>query len=854
MLPSAVGVLAVELAQLLGAESMHHVWGPALRVVSVLFEHVRVDDAAVLATPGLQATLLEVLAAVVRLRNRGVPGAEVTLASSVRCVGVEYVYDAVVAMQPALFETPWSDECLWLLTLLQRNAQQGRIAWWREVMQPLAQKIEAIVAKPEQFALPPNIARHALVQRLQEAALVCWELLGAMCQGPVDAETQWAPLAKFVADLLVPKHALGVPTIPTASRLLMHAFRAGNKAAAQDSPALAALASTAPKFLPRLFNCVPVVDQSQVELLSHAILECSKMSPRDQVVQLFDEVLRRLLRGTIDGNMLEARSMTLICLSLVHAVPSENVVKLYKSVCVNLKKEEAALQKPSYRIVGAIFARDDAPVDAVEAVGMLVSVGDQCSAGARKARLKAVANVVTKLRGPAIASVSPLMMEAMIATKDAAIRTRTLAYHVVSTIASQCLKHGEQAVSLSNLVEVMVAGLASSTSHAQSAVAEVLAKFMHEFASSLTQETASQLAATGVILLTHTKKEVVRSAVHMCRAATRALGADVLMTHASDMIRAVLGLPKALAQVLRLEVRAIIDRLVRKLGDGMVEPLFPAEHKPLLHAVIKQRRRALRRRAEQRSGRAQRARRGAAASKSSDDDSEADRSHARATRALSDSSSDDDDDDLSDASSDAEGGRDRLDLLARDSDLGVRRRREHTRGENEAVPRSRDGRLVFNESDSDDAGDRRRRGAHGSTAAAAGASKRTSSRADAAADDDDSDSESDVDLEKLLKNDAPQNRRDRKESGVQREKKGAGASSGMAGESYRSKDAHTGGDVRRKGQKFEPFAYIPLDPKYLNKRRTNQAAAPFKSIATAAQRGAAKGAKEHARNKRVHRS
>jgi len=46
--------------------------------------------------------------------------------------------------------------------------------------------------------------------------------------------------------------------------------------------------------------------------------------------------------------------------------------------------------------------------------------------------------------------------------------------------------------------------------------------------------------------------------------------------------------------------------------------------------------------------------------------------------------------------------------------------------------------------------------------------------------------------------------------------------------SYKGKKA--GGDVKKKGTKIEPYSYIRLDPKLLNKRRKHEAARQFKGI------------------------
>jgi ribosomal RNA-processing protein 12 len=46
------------------------------------------------------------------------------------------------------------------------------------------------------------------------------------------------------------------------------------------------------------------------------------------------------------------------------------------------------------------------------------------------------------------------------------------------------------------------------------------------------------------------------------------------------------------------------------------------------------------------------------------------------------------------------------------------------------------------------------------------------------------------------------------------------------------------GDAKRRGAKFEPYAYVPLNPKFLNKRRRQGAAKQYESVVAAAKKGA----------------
>ena len=65
-----------------------------------------------------------------------------------------------------------------------------------------------------------------------------------------------------------------------------------------------------------------------------------------------------------------------------------------------------------------------------------------------------------------------------------------------------------------------------------------------------------------------------------------------------------------------------------------------------------------------------------------------------------------------------------------------------------------------------------------------------------------------------------------------------------SGSEYRNKSGK--GDVKRKG-KHDPYAYIPLTHKALNKRKQSKAKGQFSSVLNAAKKGAKKGHKSNVR-------
>ena len=71
----------------------------------------------------------------------------------------------------------------------------------------------------------------------------------------------------------------------------------------------------------------------------------------------------------------------------------------------------------------------------------------------------------------------------------------------------------------------------------------------------------------------------------------------------------------------------------------------------------------------------------------------------------------------------------------------------------------------------------------------------------------------------------------------------------MSGKSFRSKKA--AGDMKRKGDKFEPFAYVKMDNDLLNRRRKHSNLRKFEAISSAAKRGVARAQKRSSKRRRM---
>jgi ribosomal RNA-processing protein 12 len=436
--------------------------------------------------------------------------------------------------------------------------------------------------------------------------------------------------------------------------------------------------------------------------------------------------------------------------------------------------------------------------------GSLVS----CSARSKMRRLRCLEMLITSNRlvlddvaagegeesgGDAGQVMAALVGEVVLCTKESNNKTRAAAYSVLIALGKHCgaaAQANDGRPSLVDLFNMVHGALAAVTAHMRSAAVNSLGVLLFRF--SRTPEIAAlapEILRTIVLLLREKAKEVVKSAIGFVRSACKVIDGETLTTMLPEVVEGLMVWASESKNRFRQKIRTILEILAKKCGIALLEPLVPERHQKLISHV----RRMESRKVRKKSG----------AAKGSDAGSKYSRGSKYAEAALEGIAGAR----LGQSSAVAalEGGavEDPMNLLDHASAnraaapvaLGKRRRGRDDDGDDDDddadLPLTEDGRMIIpDEMD---------------VAAAEEAAAAAAAAADAAA----------------------------RQGGNKRRRTGRGASGGLedamrkrdprgkkgakrTGASYASEKS--GGDVQRKSQKLEPFAYIQLSSKYLSKR------------------------------------
>ncbi|KAK5671508.1 pre-rRNA processing protein [Batrachochytrium dendrobatidis] len=157
-------------------------------------------------------------------------------------------------------------------------------------------------------------------------------------------------------------------------------------------------------------------------------------------------------------------------------------------------------------------------------------------------------------------------------------------------------------VSLKEYFLMVVAGLAATTSHMQSAAIASLGRLLFEFSEVVPQSLASDLVKTVLIAMQSKNKEVLKSALGFIKVAVVCLPQEMLEDDLEEICVGILEHSKDHKSHFRAKVRHIFERLIRKFSFEAIEGFVPESDKKLVNNIRKRRERLKKQKAEAGSG------------------------------------------------------------------------------------------------------------------------------------------------------------------------------------------------------------------------------------------------------------
>lgn len=747
---------------------------------------------------------------------------ERAIGSAIKTIGPGPVLDAI-PLKLVEVDSPLDFNRSWLLPILRDNIRNTDLAFFTSYFLPLAEVLHGRAQKQDQGL--------AIVKTYELLEKQVWSLLPGFCLGATDVQQSFGKIAQTLGNYLNTRPDLRLD-IMTGLRFLIETS-AHNVEQTQE------LRTYAKNFLPIFFNIYSTettcLTDEGVRLSAYDTIKVFITIADDGLcTQLFVNASKKL---STDGLTPFGKHAILdLARSLVRKITAEHVEQLYLVAKVEIGNAERKIQKKAYRILEELCLGPTAAIKAFlennvgELKTVLLDNLRTTKPGSRAPRLRCLGLLLDNLSVEHKAFASSVLSEAVLCTKVNANKVRQAAFEVILGVGKAFVRWQpvDPNGAIKDLVSQLTAGFTGSP-YLVSCTVLALTSVLHEFKGQYSLEVLKNVIGAVDILMGSCRRQVIQAALCFVRMLFVILDHQELSMNLEHLVSRLCSISGDMQKHFRVKLRNIFVRLIRKFGYESIVGMLPKTHRKLVSNIHKAEERKKRRKQQ----------RGVQATGSGDEDLE---NHETAAlkagtegieEILLDTSDEEDSDNEVDRKKalrkntrawiEEQGENDIVDFL--DASAG----KKITSTDPESAPKKKgkcfdvteDGRLLIVDEQS-----------------MSGYKGESSS-------DSEEDADGLVDALSHYKN--PKRRQSIDLSAGEGTSGMSRAGTSAPPKKRKAGDKKSASGDAKKGR-FEPYAYVPMNRKTLNKR--GKKSQEFKNIVKAAQKGAKKGHKKAGHTKK----
>eukprot|EP01114_Cavostelium_apophysatum_P014421 TRINITY_DN3742_c0_g1_i8.p1 TRINITY_DN3742_c0_g1~~TRINITY_DN3742_c0_g1_i8.p1 ORF type:complete len:1306 (+),score=473.82 TRINITY_DN3742_c0_g1_i8:83-4000(+) len=546
---------------------------------------------------------------------------QVVFGSAVAAIGPEKYFQAVPLN---LFgEDKTSPTRGYLLPLFKKWIVNTRLEYFVRYFLPLAAQLK------EKAALVLKAERPVEAKNLSIVYHHVWDLLPAFCRHPTDIPKAFPMLAKTLGTALTDEPSLrntictALIYLITESRDALNtenadeddstAYNYDKKEAQQNVNAIAAFCKN---FLPVMFNLYGVASDNHKSKLEEAIGAFVSISEPKLMNSMFKNVLAKLLQAPakpetnasmeVDSaaqkttntkeNLLE------LMVPFVPHLDETNLDVLIKTITPHLEDKIPSLQKKAFKVLQTIcehhtsFVLRNFDSWRVLLTDSLVS-GD---APTKMRRLRCLEKIFD-IKSESTANkqsineiiIPTVIGDVLLCCKELNAKTRNAAFDVLGLMAEKMRETG----SIQDYLSMIVAGLAGVSGKMKGATIISLTHLIYQFQEEVDQEFVHQLLKPILTLWDTPDREVTNACFNFVKVMLVCQSPEFWRPHLEEIVSKLVAFGNVTDKnKSRMNVRNLFQKLIRKFGYDEIEKLIPEQDLKLIANIRRTEKRALKKR------------------------------------------------------------------------------------------------------------------------------------------------------------------------------------------------------------------------------------------------------------------
>ena len=346
------------------------------------------------------------------------------------------------------------------------------------------------------------------------------------------------------------------------------------------------------------------LDAQRANTVVDTIASLAPLAPQEYLKGLFKKILQRLLSATQSESDETEKICSLLGLAQAlvksESLNEESINLLYRSIKPLIRSDEqnSRVQKKAYKVFAEIcqhytsFATAKSRLN--EIIDLLIGSSISLQVSARHMRLKCIKLIVEGLdnQNKTHMDVIPnIVGEVLLCLKDANGKTRESAYQLLMAMA-------QVKDDMTDYLKIIVGALGAQTTHMRSAAVMALSRVVFEYArvDHTVQLLLPSLLQTVVVLFDENSREVIKSVIGFVRVSVAALQKEALEPLLADVVGGLMKFNRGKGRF-RSKIKIILKRLVKTFGYEAITPLVPQSDTRLLTHMRKLAERSARRKA-----------------------------------------------------------------------------------------------------------------------------------------------------------------------------------------------------------------------------------------------------------------
>ncbi|KAL0112098.1 hypothetical protein PUN28_013375 [Cardiocondyla obscurior] len=455
----------------------------------------------------------------------------------------------------------------WMIPLLKDCVTSGTLAFFKDVLLPIAWRCEAKAKE----SLADAKVYECLVAQI-------WSILPSICNDASDVKSNFSHVAKLLGVAISDRRELRLPAMAALRKLISKATER------DDADQVAELARFAKNYIPILFNIYTTrpsgTDEEGTRLAAFETIKTyMTIASTELANQLFDRALAKLEEPDADDFFKE--SVYDLMRALIGYTDVDRLSKHYQDVCVPMFKDDTKRkeQKKAYRFLEEICASEKDVCRQFlrerrrQIEKTLVSSASSVIRTSRGARLRCLAYLV-KIH-PQLEKtkfLEAVVPEAVLCIKDINERCRDAAYRLVNGIAERFLNDPEH---LKDYVDMLMVGLASGERTYVNASLLALASVTYHHNNSLGKETLTEILGHACTIITSPTREIAESALSYIKVYINISPFATIASTLPQIVDALTRMTEDCKRHFRIKVRDIFTKLIRKYGFNSISSMVP---------------------------------------------------------------------------------------------------------------------------------------------------------------------------------------------------------------------------------------------------------------------------------------